>query len=201
MINEKQQLSSKLDFSNNYEVIETIQQILTDITNYSADLDERTPSIFDFSNENEIENSNYSTCISSNSESSEKSDFQKSYSNFDFDLDIFISKFAKKFKFNDNMLVLALMNIDKILDNNFIITDNNVKSLFYISMIEVQKLYEDEPFSNSEYAYIIGISTKKLYKMEMEFLELIDYKLFVSDNDFSNYKKNLYLFYKEKVEK
>ena len=67
-------------------------------------------------------------------------------------------------------------------------------------MIEVQKFYEDEPFKNCDYAYIGGISTNELCKMEIEFLELIDYKLFVSDSDFLNYKKGLYLFYKERVE-
>ena len=92
------------------------------------------------------------------------------------------------------------MNIDKILENDFIITENNVKNLFYISMIEIQKFYEDDPFKSSDYAYIGGISTNELCQMEIEFLDLIDYKLFVSDNDYFNYKKDLYLYYKEKVE-
>ena len=201
MTNEKKELSLKNDFSDTYEVIETINQILTNITNYSEDLDERTPSIFDNSNKNENENLNYSISTSTNSEISEKSqNSQTNFNNFDLDLENFILKFAKKFKFNDNILILALMNIDKILENDFIITENNVKNLFYISMVEVQKFYEDEPFKNSDYAYMGGISTNVLCQMEIEFLDLIDYKLFVSDNHYFNYKKDLYLYYKEKVE-
>ena len=92
------------------------------------------------------------------------------------------------------------MNIDKILAKNFIITENNIKNLFLISMIETQKFYEDESFGNNLYAKFARINTNQLLEMEIEFLEIIDYKIFVPEEKFFNYKERMAKLFKKEFE-
>ena len=99
---------------------------------------------------------------------------------------------AKKFKIDDDILVLTMMNIDKILsNNNFLLTYQNINRLFYTCLMVTQKYYEDNSYNNKSYADLVGISCDELLDMEMEYMNLVDYQLFIKEDEFQKYKRKM----------
>ena len=99
---------------------------------------------------------------------------------------------AKKFKIDDNILVLTMMNIDKIIsNNNFLITYQNINRFFYTCLMVTQKYYGDNSYNNKLYAELVGISCEELLDMEMEYMNLVNYQLFIKDDEFKKYKRKM----------
>ena len=101
---------------------------------------------------------------------------------------------VKMLKINDNLLVLIMMNIDKIISNGVIINYENINRLFYTCLMITQKYYEDNSLNNKIYADLVGISCDELLNMEMEYMNLIDFELFIKDEEFTKYKQNISKF-------
>jgi hypothetical protein len=57
-----------------------------------------------------------------------------------------------------------------------------------VSSVIALKYNEDDIYSNKYYASVGGISMKELYALEVEFLKLINYSLFISDDLYEKYK-------------
>ena len=99
---------------------------------------------------------------------------------------------AKKFKIDDDILVLTMMNIDKIIsNNNFQLTYQNINRFFYTCLMVTQKYYEDNSYNNKSYADLVGISCDELLDMEMEYMNLVDYQLFIKEDEFQKYKRKM----------
>ena len=95
-------------------------------------------------------------------------------------------------KLDENLLILIMMNIDKIISNdNFALTYKNINRLFYTCLMITQKYYEDNSWNNKLYADLVGISCDELLDMEMEYMNLINFHLFIRDEDFAKYKQRL----------
>ena len=161
-----------------YQKIKNIKNnslsILETILDYTSTLKKRTPSVFD--NHSDI------NVVLSNLD------------NYDFE-DLF--RFCVKiFKINDNLLVLIMMYIDKIISNgNLILCEKNINKLFYTCLMITQKYYEDNSFNNKTYAKLVCISCDELLEMEMEFMNMINFELFIKDEDFEKYKEKITKFY------
>jgi hypothetical protein len=54
------------------------------------------------------------------------------------------------------------------------------------------KYSEDTFYSNEYYAKVGGIQTNELNKMELEFLEKLDFKVYVSDKEFGKMMSEVY---------
>jgi hypothetical protein len=54
-----------------------------------------------------------------------------------------------------------------------------------------QKYYEDNAYNNKLYADLVGISCNELLEMEMEYMNLADYQLFIKNDDFQKYKRKM----------
>ena len=155
----------------------TFFSILETILEYSSTLENIVPSVFDKISK-----------INGEGKIKFKSKMDIDQNNFE---DFF--KFcAKKFKIDDDILVLTMMNIDKIIsNNNFPLTYQNVNRFFYTCLMVTQKYYEDNSYNNKLYADLVGISCDELLDMEMEYMNLVDYHLFIKDDEFEKYKKKM----------
>ena len=92
----------------------------------------------------------------------------------------------------DNTLILSLIYIDKLCENeSIILSENNIHRILFSSILIAIKFNEDLFFENTYYAKVAGVSTKELKKMEIEFLKLIKYELYVNRKIFEKYKKFL----------
>lgn len=54
----------------------------------------------------------------------------------------------------------------------------------FLALLTAIKYQEDDIHTNSYYARVGGVKADDLFSMELEFMELIDYKLFVEDKVF-----------------
>ena len=187
-------LTSRNEMTKN-DFIETVLYIINKILDYSSSLDQITPTLFDRKNIIKKSDDGISTSQSSNEENDttllEKED--------KFSLADYLYYWVEKMEINDNLLILTMMNIDKILTKEFILTDDNVKNVLFTCMVITQKYYEDENFKDKDYSKLIQLNAEELIKMEMEFLSLIDFSLHISDEEFNKYKYKMKDIWKKKL--
>ena len=180
------------------DIIETILLILNKILDYTSTLQQKTPSIFDTKSiEQETDTDGASTNASSNDDSfneiSPKSATDK------YTLTDYFYFWVKKFEFGEDLLILTMMNIDKILSKQFILNYDNVKNVLYTCMVVTQKYYEDIIFNDKDYSKIGGYKTEEMINMEIEFLELLDFSLHIKDEEFNKYKAKMINLWKENL--
>ncbi len=187
--------SKKYDMTDD-DLIETILIILYKILDYTNNLEQRTPSIFDQKNstnlEQEINSDKLSTSSSSNEENINFEKNKKNKNDENLTLHDLLYFWIKKLEFNKNLLLLTMMNIDKLLSSDFILTEDNIKNVLFTCMILTQKNYEDDVYNDKDYAKLIDISTEDLIKMEIEFLKYINFSLYINEEKFNNYQRKMY---------
>ena len=187
--------SKKYDMTDD-DLIETILIILYKILDYTNNLEQRTPSIFDQKNsknlKQEIDLDKLSTSSSSNEENINFVKNKKNKNDENLTLHDLLYFWIKKLEFNKNLLLLTMMNIDKLLSSDFILTEDNIKNVLFTCMILTQKNYEDDVYNDKDYAKLIDISTEDLIKMEIEFLKYINFSLYINEEQFNNYQRKMY---------
>ena len=192
--NEKSIIFSKKCDMTDDDLIETVLIIL--YMDYTNNLEQRTPSIFDQKNstnlEHEIDSDKLSTSSSSNEENINFEKNKKNKNDENLSLHDLFYFWIKKLEFNKNLLLLTMMNMDKLLSSDFILTEDNIKNVLFTCMILTQKNYEDNVYNDKDYAKLIDISTEDLIKMEIEFLKYINFSLYINEEKFNNYKRKMY---------
>lgn len=103
----------------------------------------------------------------------------------------YLMRIKKYTKCEENTLILSLIYLDKICLKKINLSINNIYKFLFTSILLAIKFNEDRIYKNNYYAYILGISPIELNLMEKNFLELLEYQLFVKDNVFNTYKKAL----------
>ena len=106
------------------------------------------------------------------------------------EIDEFIERIVNYLHIDNTLLVLSMMILDKILSNKFILTENNAHKMIFMCFMETQKFYEDESYKNKDYANVCGVNVDELLLMEVSFMEIINFNMFIKDEDFQNYYKN-----------
>ena len=107
----------------------------------------------------------------------------------------YIERLFKYSKASENIMILVLIYIDRICANQKInLNYYNIHKIILASFIVSIKFYEDDYYSLSFYAKLGGVTLKEINNLEYEFLKLIDFKLFISQelyDKYNNYLKNL----------
>lgn len=189
LISYKDEMSKK-------DLIETILMIVNNILDYTSSVEVQTPSVFDRNYFlQECDSDKLSTSSSSNDENLNFNIIQKEKN---FSLYDYFYYWIEKLEFNENLLLLTLMNFDKLLAKQFILSNDNVKNVLFTCMVITQKTFEDEIFNDKDYAKILEVPTDVLIEMELEFMELIDFSLYISEEKFKNYKQKMYNLWKNK---
>ena len=188
--------SSKYEM-NKEDLIETFLMIIYRIIDYNSSLEQKTPSIFDKNNyQQEIDSDKLST---SSSSIDENLNFQTNSKEENYTLHDYFYYWIKKLDFNENLLLLTMKNLDKLLAKDFILTDDNVKNILFTCMIITQKNFEDENFNDKDYAKILEVSTKDIINMQVVFLDYIDFSLYISDEEFNKYKRKMYKMWEKSL--
>ena len=87
---------------------------------------------------------------------------------------------------------IALIYIDRINQiSNIIITPYNIHRIIFISVLLAIKYNEDITFDFDYYAQVAGISIDELKSLEIEFVCLVKFKLYINKEQFDNYKSFL----------
>jgi len=173
----EEQMNYSMDIN---ELLNVMIVIIDKILGYTSNLSIQQASIFDscpknFSKDTPGDN----TDNNSTDENSSNAE--------DCSIEILIIKYYKEFEFSPNLLILSLMNLDKLLDSKFILSSNNVQKVLFICMMITQKYYDDVNYKNKDYADFFGITTEELLRLELEFLNYIDFKIFIHPEEYNKY--------------
>ena len=91
-----------------------------------------------------------------------------------------------------NTMILTLIYIDRLCElNHLYLTCYNIHRILFISNLIAIKYNEDSIYSNKYYSEIAGVSLEELNLMENYFVELIDFNLFVPEEEFKKYEEYL----------
>ena len=103
----------------------------------------------------------------------------------------YINRIIKYTYLEKSSLIVSLIYLDRICQNDILITDYNIHRLLLISIIISIKINEDKIFGNNYYAEVGGISIKEFNSIESDFVNFINYYLFVTEEEYFKYKMYL----------
>jgi len=89
--------------------------------------------------------------------------------------------------------VMALMYINTLLEHrpNFKLSIINIHRLLLVSLLVAAKFTDDHYYNNAYYAKIGGITKTELATIEIEFLALINFDLYVTDAKYKHFYEEL----------
>ena len=92
-----------------------------------------------------------------------------------------------------NTLILALIYIDRLCKiGKILLTNYNIYRILFSALILAIKYNEDKYFDNEYYSQIAGIKMEELKNIEYNFLSLCDFNVFVDEETFEKYSRNLH---------
>ena len=188
-----------LEVMSKKDIIETILFLLEQILSYSSKLNQSTTSIFDKKEkpeknvESEISTDFSDSAADKKKEKNEKIESQSPILDTEkFSLSDLIYFWSDALKFDENLLILMTMNLEKILNSNLIIlSEKNVENVIFTLMVITQKFHEDIIFTDKDYSKLKKIDCGDLINMQVELLDLIDYSLSVTEDEFKRYKNKM----------
>jgi hypothetical protein len=101
----------------------------------------------------------------------------------------YLKRIIKYLKIEFSTLIISMIYIDRVCKERVFINEYNIHRVMLIAIYIAYTFNEDCIHDNNYLALVSGISKKEMVLLENEFLELIDFKLFVSDDTFNEYKK------------
>ena len=97
-------------------------------------------------------------------------------------------------------LILSLIYIDRLCQLcKLTLTFYNIHRIVFAAILIAIKYNEDNFYDNKYYAEIAGVKLKELKLIEYQFVELIDFKMYVSDEIYNKYNTYLNSFQKNQT--
>ena len=105
----------------------------------------------------------------------------------------YLRRIIKYLKIEYSTLIIAMIYIDRICKEKVFLNEYNIHRIMLISIYIAYTYNEDCIYDNKYLALVSGLSKTEMITLEEDFLDLIDFKLFVSEEIFEQYKKYFYL--------
>ena len=97
-------------------------------------------------------------------------------------------------------LILSLIYIDRLCELcKLTLTFYNIHRIVFAAILIAIKYNEDNFYDNKYYAEIAGVKLKELKLIEYQFVELIDFNMYVSDEIYNKYNTYLNSFQKNQT--
>ena len=100
----------------------------------------------------------------------------------------YIQRIIEYTEIENSSLIMSLIYLDRICKKDIMITEHNIHLFLLMSLIISIKINEDLIYDNNYYSKVAGISIKEFNQLESEFLKLINFKLYISEEEFLKYK-------------
>ena len=100
----------------------------------------------------------------------------------------YIQRIIEYTEIENSSLIMSLIYLDRIWKKDIMITELNIHRFLLMSLIISIKINEDIIYDNNYYSKVAGISIKEFNQLESEFLKLINFKLYISEEEFLKYK-------------
>lgn len=90
-------------------------------------------------------------------------------------------------------LVLALVHINRLIHNRppFKVTSLNIHRLLLISIMSSAKFFDDQYYNNAYYGKVGGVPTREVNALEIEFLALINFDLYIQEAEYQTFLAEL----------
>ena len=102
---------------------------------------------------------------------------------------VYLERILKYVKIEFSTLIIAMIYIDRICREKVFLNEFNIHRIMLISIYMAYIYNEDCVFDNKYLALVSGLSKAEMMTLEEDFLDLIEFNLFVSDEVFEQYKK------------
>ena len=101
----------------------------------------------------------------------------------------YLTRIAKYAQCSGECFVLALVYIDRIIQTNptFIVNSLNIHRLLITSVMLAAKFFDDQYFNNAYYARVGGVPGHEMNTLEVEFLFMNNFTLFVTADTYRQY--------------
>ena len=105
----------------------------------------------------------------------------------------YLRRLQKYFACSAECFVLSLVYIDRIIKDHpdFVVSQYNVHRLVVTAVMLAAKFFDDLYYSNAYYAKVGGVKTSELNLLEVTFLKMVDWHLFVTLEEFEQYKSHV----------
>ena len=105
----------------------------------------------------------------------------------------YLERVAKYAACSGECFVLALVFIDRIIQSNpkFAVNSLNIHRLVITSIMLAAKFFDDQYFNNAYYAKVGGVPCDEINSLEVEFLWMCNFTLFVTTDTYSQYYTEL----------
>ena len=101
----------------------------------------------------------------------------------------YLRRILKFIKIEYSTLIIAMIYIDRICKEKVFLNEFNIHRIMLISIYMAYTYNEDCIYDNKYLALVSGLSKSEMVSLEEDFLNLIEFKLFVRDEIFEEYKK------------
>mmetsp|Transcript_47512 Transcript_47512/g.93443 ORF Transcript_47512/g.93443 Transcript_47512/m.93443 type:complete len:272 (+) Transcript_47512:154-969(+) len=105
----------------------------------------------------------------------------------------YLNRIAKYAVCSSECFVLALVYIDRIIQSNpnFVVNSLNIHRLLITSVMLAAKFFDDQYFNNAYYAKVGGVPCGEMNSLEVEFLFMTNFTLFVPSEQYRQYHTEL----------
>eukprot|EP01071_Lankesteria_metandrocarpae_P004618 Lankesteria_metandrocarpae@DN3625_c0_g1_i3.p1 len=105
----------------------------------------------------------------------------------------YLERIRRYFGCSNECFVLSLVYIDRIvkIHEQFSVSILNIHRLLVTSVMLAAKFFDDIYYSNAFYARVGGVRTREINILEAHFLSLLDFHLFVSAEEYEQYRRNV----------
>ena len=104
----------------------------------------------------------------------------------------YLTRILKYLKIEYSTLIIAMIYIDRICKEKVFLNEFNIHRVMLISIYMAYTYNEDCIYDNKYLSLVSGLSKSEMLLLEEDFLDLIDFNLFVSEEIFEQYKKYFY---------
>lgn len=98
-------------------------------------------------------------------------------------------------KLEFSTLIIAMIYIDRICKEKVFLNEFNIHRIMVIAIYIAYTYNEDSIYDNNYLSLVSGMSKNEIVTLEEDFLELIEFKLFVNDNLYEQYKNCVLIDY------
>ena len=101
----------------------------------------------------------------------------------------YLQRILKYIKIELSTLIIAMIYIDRICKEKVFLNEYNIHRIMLISIYMAYIYNEDCVYDNTYLALVSGLSKADMMTLQEDFLDLIEFNLFVSEEVFERYKK------------
>jgi len=105
----------------------------------------------------------------------------------------YLERIAKYSCCSEECFVLALIYIDRLIQCNpaFLVNSLNVHRIIITSVMLAAKYFDDHYYNNAYYGKVGGVPNTEVNSLEIEFLFMVNFNLFVSREEYEIYNQRL----------